>query len=147
MKRLSFFISLGISLLGVLIVQNLFEDDKYLGFVGITFVTPFILLSLFITYRYFLLVVKETNDNLLKFTVIFGSLLLLIFLAYFSYQYKFQVVKNTKTLFPPFNEKTYQAYLNFYTFAFIHTFSALLGSIFGMIKKDNVTHIKRGTFH
>lgn len=138
--RLSFFISLCISLFGVLIVQNLFsssgkpDQNIYLGYIGIIFVAPFIILSLFITYRYFYTLVKNASDKSLRYTFVVASFLLLISLAYFSLKYKGKIVKNTDVFFPPLNEKTYQVYLNFYTFALVHTISAFFGSLFGMIK-------------
>lgn len=143
MKRLSLFISLSISLIGILIVQSMFtthsvdpSQNKYLGFIGIIFVTPFILLSLFITYRYFYLVVKNTGEKRLVVTYILGCFVLLLLLTYFSFQYKGKMGENLSTFqFPPLNEKTYPIYFNFYTFAFIHTLSALFGSIFGSVKK------------
>lgn len=138
--RLSFFISLCISLFGVLIVQNLFsssgkpDQNIYLGYIGIIFVAPFIILSLFITYRYFYTLVKNASDKSLRYTFVVASLLLLISLAYFSLKYKGEIVKNSDGFFPPLNENTYQVYLNFYTFALVHTISAFFGSLFGMIK-------------
>lgn len=137
MKRLSFIISLCISLFGILIVQNLFAKDMNLGLIGLTFVTPFILLSLFITYRFILMTLQERNGKLSKFPFILVNFILLLFLSYFSYQYKLQVIK-TDDFFPPLNEKTYQVYMNFYTFALIHTISAFLGSIFGYVKNKNL---------
>lgn len=145
MMRLSFFISLCISLFGVLIVQHLFSSDadnvnqsKYLGFIGITFVTPFILLSIFVTYRYFLSVIKNIRERLMRLVVILICISLLVFLGYFSYKYKMQIVQDTDSYFPPLNEKTYQVYFNFYTFSFVHTVSALCGSVQGIINKEMI---------
>lgn len=138
--RLSFFISLLLSLIGVMIVQHLFTtnavesgQNTYLGFIGLIFVIPFILLSLFITYRYFSMIVNQTTEKLLKVITILASILLLIFLGFYAMEYKNQLLPNT-SLFPPLNDKTYQVYLNFYTFTFIHTVSAFIGSVVGLFK-------------
>lgn len=138
--RLSFFISIFLSLIGVMIVQSLFMsnavdgNNTYLGFFGLVFVVPFILLSLFITYRYFSTIVKQTKEKFIKGITILASLLLLVFLGFYSLEYKNQHLPNS-ALFPPLTDKTFQVYLNFYTFAFIHTVSAFIGGVVALFKK------------
>lgn len=127
MIRLSWLISIGITLLGFLILGNLYAKDEHLGFIGVIFVFPFLLLSLLITYRY--VYVLSSNAKILSkilglvvgFTI-FGMLL------FYEMDFKNNVLKN--------NENGYSIYINFYTFGLIHTLSALVGGVWGIFSKQ-----------
>lgn len=151
MLRLSWMISLGIALLGVMVIEHFFslsaEDlagSGNLGAVGITLVLPFILLSLFTTFRYFVEVARKAQDKILRACFLIGGVALIGALIYFSLDYKEQVYSDlggtTKDVgskifgFPALNEYTNQVFINFYTFALIVTISAVIGGIVGTLK-------------
>lgn len=152
MLRLSWLISMGISLFGVLIIQYFFtvkpdataEAAGNLGALGIALVAPFILLSLFITYRFFVELSRDAKDRLMRMIyLVFGGALLAVFI-YFAVDFKNDVFTslggNTTTLgsqiygFPVLNEYTNHIFINFYTFGIMHTLSGLIGAILGIIK-------------
>lgn len=129
--RLSWLISLAITFFGFLIVNQLFETEVSgttgnLGFICMIFLFPFILLSLFTTFRYFLTVVR-IRKNRGKWLVIYGGLLLTAFFLYL-----FMDMKNSigASLFE-ISEETGQLYFDVYTFGLIHSISGVLGALYG----------------
>ncbi|MGA4517548.1 nucleoside-diphosphate sugar epimerase [Solibacillus silvestris] len=151
MLRLSWLISMGISLFGVLIIQHFFTvkpDDVAnggnLGALGLALVAPFIILSLFITFRFFTESARNAKDQLLRMIyLVFGIALLVAFIYYaidFSNNVYASLGGDTKTpgstiyRFPLLNEYTNHVFLNFYTFGIVHTVSALIGAANGMFK-------------
>ena len=144
--RLSWLISLGISLLGTLIVGNLYiqSDDnaKSFGFIGMVLLIPFLLLSLFITFRFFLVASRNANDRLMKLFSLVGGVVLIGILIYFTIDFKNDVLSNigvstTNTSMPMLNQQTYSIYFNFYTFALIHSISGFVGGLVGLGKKES----------
>jgi len=143
--RLSWLISLGISLLGFLIIGNLFtiqpdgvSGNGNLGFVGITFVVPFLLLSIFTTFRYFPTISRKTQDRLMKFLSLIGGLLLLAVLMYLSFNFKNDILEtldktSDNPSFPKLNSYTYSIYFNFYTFALLHTIVGVIALFVGLM--------------
>lgn len=143
--RLSWLISLGLSLLGVLIVGNLYmhseQNAESFGFIGMVLVIPFLLLSLFITYRYFLVASSNAMDRIMKLFSFVGGFVLIGVLIFFAINYKNDVLSNvgassSDTILPTLNQQTYSVYFNFYTFALIHSISGLIGGFVGLSKKS-----------
>ena len=73
MLRLSWLISMGISLFGVMLIQYFFTtkpediaETGNLGALGLALAAPFILLSLFITYRFFVESSRTARDHLMR---------------------------------------------------------------------------------
>ncbi|WP_332649819.1 nucleoside-diphosphate sugar epimerase [Lysinibacillus sp. 54212] len=152
MLRLSWMISLGIALLGVMVIQHFFSlsaeeraGGGNLGAVGITLVLPFILLSLFTTFRYFVDKARKAQDKILRALFLIGGIALIGALIYFSLNYKDGVyielggtTKDEESKiygFPVLNEYTNHVFINFYTFALIQTISAVFGGIIGTLKQ------------
>ncbi|SOC03003.1 hypothetical protein SAMN05880501_103151 [Ureibacillus xyleni] len=135
MLRLSWLISLGISLLGFLITGNLFsaKSDGNFGFIGVIFVIPFLLLSMFITFRYFLELSRKAKV-LSKILSLVGGVLFIGILAYYFVDYKNNL--NPTTNFPKINNQTYSIYINFYTFALLHTSAGWFGGLLGFISVE-----------
>lgn len=162
MLRLSWLISIGISLFGVLLIEHFFTitaDESgtangNLGAVGLALVLPFILLSLFITFRYFTELSRQTRDRILRNCLLIGGFALAAALFYYALEYQKDVYSSlggtTKEKgsiiygFPMLNEYTNKIFINFYTFAFIHTLSAVTGAIFGIIKPQKQQNKKDG---
>ena len=152
MLRLSWLISIGISLFGVLLIEHFFTltadgteaHGGNLGAVGLALIAPFILLSLFITFRYFTERSRMTRDRILRICLLIGGGALAAALLYYALDYKDEVYRalggTTKDKdsiiyqFPVLNEYTNKIFINFYTFALIHTVSAILGGLFGVLK-------------
>ena len=153
MIRLSWLISMGISLFGVMLIEHFFtlklEDQSNvngnLGAVGLALIIPFILLSLFITFRYFTELSRKSNDNLSRSIYMLFGIAFLIAVTYFALDYKQTIyaelggdTKNPNSIiyqFPVLNEYTNNVYINFYTFLIFHTVAALIGSVFGIFQK------------
>ena len=152
MLRLSWLISIGISLFGVLLIEHFFTltadstngHGGNLGAVGLALVAPFILLSLFITFRYFAERSRQAKDSILRICLLIGGGALAAALLYYALDYKEAVyttlggtTKDKDSViyqFPVLNEYTNKIFINFYTFTFIHTISAIVGGVFGMLK-------------
>ncbi|MFC7684434.1 nucleoside-diphosphate sugar epimerase [Ureibacillus sp. GCM10028918] len=145
MIRLSWFISLGISLLGFLIIGNFFTiqpeepvSNGSLGWIGIILVLPFLLLSIFITFRYILTLTRTATDRLMKSLSIVAGVLLIGVLIFFSLDYKNDILaaldeSSVGLIFPKLNEYTYTIYFNFYTFALIHTIIGVIAAVVGAL--------------
>jgi len=142
---------MGISLFGVLIIQHFFTvkpDDVAnggnLGALGLALVAPFIILSLFITFRFFTESARNAKDQLMRMIyLVFGIALLVAFIYYandFSNNVYASLGGDTKTpgstiyRFPLLNEYTNHVFLNFYTFGIVHSVSALIGAANGILK-------------
>lgn len=155
MLRLSWLISMGISLFGVMLIQNFFTmkpDDVAqagnLGALGIALAAPFILLSLFITYRFFLVTSSQTRDQLMRFIYLIFGVALLVVLTFYANEFKNDVYTslggNTYTKgsqiygFPVLNEYTNHVFLNFYTFGIVHVVSGLVATIIGIFRKTTI---------
>lgn len=151
MLRLSWMISSGIALLGVMVIEHFFSlsaeetaGGGNLGAVGIVLVLPFILLSLFTTFRYFVEAARNAKDKILRACLLIGGVALIAVLIYFSLEYKNQVFielggttkdEGSKIFgYPVLNEYTNNVFINFYTFALIQTISAVIGGIVGIFK-------------
>lgn len=150
MLRLSWLISLGISLIGFLIMGNLFTVEPgdpsargNFGFVGIILILPFLCLSLFTTFRYFLAAAKNAATRSMKGVWILSGVLLIAVFCYLTIDYKNQFLSagnfyaglgSTMFDLPKLNEHTYSIYFNFYTFALIHTISGMIGIVIGVLK-------------
>lgn len=144
MLKLSWMISLGITLVGFLIIEYFFSytpdsGNGNLGFVGVTLIFPFLLLSLFITFRYFLMIIRtSTNRFSIIYSIIFGSLILFASI-YFAIDYKNNILDATGeqnlSLFTLTNE-TSRIYFNVYTFIFLHTVCGMIGVIVGTFSQN-----------
>lgn len=152
--RLSWLISLGISLIGFLIIGHFFTiqpdesvENGSLGFIGIIFVLPFLLLSIFTTFRYMLTLTRGAADPFMKWLSIVGGFLLVGVLVYFSLKYKNDALitsdgaisggSSTILNLPKLNEYTYTIYFNFYTFALIHAVVGAIAAIVGLFKPES----------
>lgn len=134
MIRLSWLISLAISFFGMLIVGQLFLVQPKgatgnLGFIGMIFLIPFLLLSLLATFRYFATFSRSAQ----KGSKMSGMLLGVLLIAFFSYFFL-----NDEAM-EGLDEKTSQAYLNFYIFGLIHSISGVLGIVYGILKPIEIT--------
>lgn len=138
MIRLSWLISLAISFFGFLIVNQLFGVQPEgasgnLGFIGMIFLIPFVLLSLFTTFRYFFTVARPAKKTS-QFAGIFGGFLLIGLFFYFLiglYQ------SNEVSLFE-LNKEAGQFYFDIYTFGLIHSISGVLGALVGALKPEKM---------
>ena len=84
------------------------------------------------------------RDRILRICLLIGGGALAVALLYYALDYKDEVYRalggTTKDKdsiiyqFPVLNEYTNKIFINFYTFAFIHTVSAILGGLFGILK-------------
>lgn len=152
MLRLSWLISIGISLFGFMITEHFFTvkaDETAtvggnLGALGIALVLPFLLLSMVTTFRYFTEQLRSTKDSVIRtFLLMLGVGLTAVFI-YYAVQYKNDVYAqlggttiNTESIiygYPVLNEYTNKIFMNFYTFGALHTILALAGSLYGMLK-------------
>ncbi|MGE7666131.1 nucleoside-diphosphate sugar epimerase [Ureibacillus composti] len=146
MLKLSWLISLGITLIGFLIIQQSFtiqpegvSANGNLGLVGIVIVTPFLLLSIFTTFRFFLVRFKEGKDKVMEIIAIFGGLFMIAVLFYLVIDYKNTVITSLEPNIKidkssQLNEFTYDIFFNFYTYALVHTVSGVIGTIVGFIQ-------------
>jgi glucan phosphoethanolaminetransferase (alkaline phosphatase superfamily) len=136
MMKLSWLISLAISFFGFIIVGELFgvtpkDATGNLGFIGLIFLLPFLLLSLFTTFRFFY-TLSQRSDRLGKGIGIVCSLLFLGFFLYFSLDIKNEFTQSFGESIFHLDGQTSKLYFNFYVFGLIHTVSALIGWIPGM---------------
>lgn len=138
--RLSWLISIAISFFGFVLVSQLYEVQPKgatgnLGFIGIIFLFPFIILSLITTFRYFLTVTGSAK-RIEKFIGIAGGILLLGLFVYFS------SVQSIEGDFSEFNNSKNLVFFNIYTFGLIHTISGILGAFYGVMKPKPIENIE-----
>ena len=160
MQRLSWLISIGISFFGVMIIEHFFamspgdvERGGNLGAFGIALVAPFILLSIYVTYRYFLTSSRNAKNAVFRLGLILIGILFVSVMFQYAIDYKNDVYASlggTHTEqgsiiygYPVLNEYTNQIFVNLYTFAFLHGVIAIVAAIIGMYKgpvNDEVQH-------
>ncbi|MEJ9281522.1 hypothetical protein [Ureibacillus thermosphaericus] len=138
--RLSWLISIAISFFGFVLVSQLYEVQPKgatgnLGFIGIIFLFPFIILSLITTFRYFLTVTGSAK-RIEKFIGIAGGILLLGLFVYFS------STQSIEGDFSEFNNSKNLVFFNIYTFGLIHTISGILGALYGVMKPKPIENIE-----
>ena len=95
MLRLSWLISMGISLFGVMIIEHFFTLNPdgesgagNLGAVGLALVMPFLLLSVFTTFRLFLQTSRHAKDNMMRTILLVFGVALLAVVTYYAIEYK-----------------------------------------------------------
>ena len=136
MIRLSWLISLAISFFGFLIVGQLYtvkpkDATGNLGFIGMIFFFPFLILSVITTFRYFTYLARFKHETSLKIIGIIAGILLSVFFLYFTINAKNGVVTDV-------DGAVSHGYFNFYTFGLIHTISGVFGALFGMFKPGKI---------
>ncbi|MEK4230269.1 nucleoside-diphosphate sugar epimerase [Solibacillus sp. FSL H8-0538] len=151
MLRLSWLISMSISLFGVMIIENFFTLSPEgqpgagnLGAIGLALVMPFLLLSILTTYRFFLQVSRRSTDRMMGTIMLFFGFALIGVLVYYAIDYKNEAFaalggntnnpESTIYGYPLLNQYTNHIFINFYTFAVVHTTFALIGAIVGIFK-------------
>ena len=140
--RLSWLISCGIAIFGVMLVQYFFQmksDTGSLGIVGIALVVPFVLLCIFITYKYFSYLATIKIDTITRIIYIGFGILFVGVLFYFATDYKDTVyadlggtihVKESAIYGMRWlNEKTSVIYFNFYTILIAISTTAFIGYV------------------
>ena len=149
MKRLSWFISCGIAIFGVMIVQYFFQmksETGSLGIVGIALVFPFVLLCLFITFHYFSYLASLKVERVVQFIYFVFGLLFIGFLLYSALDYKNTVFMQLGGTIHDkdsaiygmswLNEHTSVIYFNFYTILAAISTTAFIGYVRGLIKEQ-----------
>ena len=144
--RLSWLISCGIAIFGIMLVQYFFQtktETGSLGIVGIALVIPFVLLCLFITFKYFSYIATIKSDTLTRIIYIVFGILFVGVLFYFAIDYKDTVYTELGgTTYDKesaiygmswLNEKTSVIYFNFYTILIAISTTALIGYISRLI--------------
>lgn len=151
MLRLSWLISIAISFFGVMIIEHFFsmtpdntDRGGNLGAFGIALVIPFILLSLFTSFRYFFVTSRNAQNAILRLGLILLGVLFVSVMFSYAIDYKDSVYaalggttsdpQSQIYGYPVLNEYTNQIFVNLYTFAFVHGLTALIAAIVGMIK-------------
>ncbi|MEC1180451.1 nucleoside-diphosphate sugar epimerase [Metasolibacillus meyeri] len=155
MLKRSWLISMAISLFGVMMIEYFFTfkpentvKHGNLGIIGLALVVPFILLSLFITFRFSTELSRQTHDKMLRTILLIAGVGLVIATAYYALQYKDEVYTSlggtTRDAdskiygLPLLNEYTNRIFINYYTFLFIHTLSAIGGTLYGIAKPKKI---------
>ena len=146
MIRLSWFISCGIAIFGVMVVQYFFQmksETGSLGIVGITLVIPFVLLCLFITFKYFSNLALIKMDSIMRIVYIVFGVLFIVAVTYFAVDYKNTVftalggttLDEDSAIYGMswLNEKTSVIYFNFYTILIAISTTAFIGYVRGLI--------------
>lgn len=137
-------ISLAITLVGFLLMEYFFSytvesGNGNFGFVGIILLLPFLLLSLFITIRYFIVVASDSSRR----SVIIGILIgVIIFVGsiYFAIDNKNHIISTTGDVTFSMFTLTAEAsriYFNLYTFISLHTACGLIGAIIHLFSNKN----------
>ncbi len=147
MIRLSWLISCGIAIFGVMLVQYFFQiksDTGSLGIVGIAIVIPFVLLCLFITYKYFSFLAMFKTNRIMRIIYITFGLLFICVLFYFAIDYKEVVYAELGGTIHDeesaiygmnwLNEKTSVIYFNFYTILIAISTTAFIGYVSRLIQ-------------
>ena len=149
MMRLSWLISCGIAIFGVMLIQYFYQFESEtgnLGIVGLAVVTPFVLLCIFITIKYFMHVASSKNDLLSAIIFFVFGLLFTGALIYYALDYRdtvfTQLGGSTKDVNSSvyglswLNVETSKIYFNFYTILFTIVTSALVGYLSGLFLKN-----------
>lgn len=156
MQRLSWLISIAIAFFGVMIIEHFFamapgdvERGGNLGAFGIALVAPFILLSLYITYRFFMTASHNTTQPVYRLGSLLLGILFVSVMYHYANDYKMDVyaqlggdANNPHSIiygYPPLNEYTNHIFVNFYTFFFVHGLVAVIAGFIGMFKKAETT--------
>ena len=137
MIRLSWLISSGISIFGVMVIQYFYQMS--LGIVGLALVLPFVSLCLFITFKYFSYLASKEMDGITRFIYIVFGILFIGVLIYFAIDYKNTVFAELGGTIHDensaiygmgwLNEKTSIIYFNFYTISIAISITAFIGYI------------------
>ena len=140
--RLSWLISCGISIFGVMVIQYFYQMS--LGVVGLALVLPFVLLCLFITFKYFSYQASKEMDQIMPFIYLVFGLLFIGFLLYFAIDYKNTVFAELGgTIYDEnsaiygmswLNDKTSIIYFNFYTILITISITAFIGYISSLLR-------------
>ncbi len=155
MLRLSWLISMGISLFGVMIIEHFFtlKADETgasgnLGALGIALVIPFFLLSIFTTFRYFTERARHAKDTIFRTFWLMLGVGLTAFLFYYAVQFKDEIyiqlggstAEPSSVIYgyPLLNEYTNKIFINFYTFGFVHALAGILGGLFEIMKPARI---------
>lgn len=144
MIRLSWIISIGIAIFGVMLIQYFYQfssETGNLGIVGITIVTPFVLLCLFITFRFFNQLGKQPSDSINRIAYLVFGPLFIAMLIYYENDYKQSVfAKLGGTTSDPqskiygmhwLNAETSKIYFNFYTIVILIASVAIISYAIG----------------
>ena len=147
MIRLSWLISCGIAIFGVMLVQYFFQmksETGNLGIVGIALVIPFVILCLFITFKYFSYLATIKSDTITRIIYIVFGILFVGVLFYFATDYKDTVYTELggtthdkeSTIYGMswLNEKTSVIYFNFYTILIAISTAAFIGYVSSLIR-------------
>ena len=145
--RISWLISCGIAIFGVMLVQYFFQiksETGSLGIVGIALVIPFVLLCLFITFKYFSYLATIKTDTIMRVIHISFGILLVGVLFYFATDYKDTVFAGLGGTIHDkdsaiygmswLNEKTSVIYFNFYTILITISTTAVIGYVSSLIR-------------
>lgn len=144
MLKVSWMISLAITLLGFLIIEYFYSytpntGNGNLGFIGVTLIFPFLLLSLFVTFRFFLLFIRNSTNRFSPIFSIILGLLIIIASVYFTIDYKNTIFNATGeielSIFSLTNE-TCRIYFNIYTFTLLHSVAGVVGLIVGVFSHN-----------
>lgn len=154
MIRRSWLISLAISLFGVMMVEHFFtlkvdennSTGTNLGIFGLALVIPFLLLSLFITVRYFIHYARTTKDKMMRTIVFIFTVAFIAVVGYFAIDYRADVyvelggshqqVGSKIYGMSLLNEYTNRIFFNLYTFFFVHSIAAVIGMMIGILKPN-----------
>lgn len=148
MQRLSWLISSGLAIFGVMMIQYFYQFESEtgsLGVVGLALAIPFVLLCLFITFRYFTdLSRHKATDGLMRGIYMLVGVAFLFALIYFALDFKevtFAELGGSTTdkdsqVYGLFwlNEHTSAIYFNFYTIAALISLAAITGAVNGVFK-------------
>ena len=144
MIRTSWLISCGISIFGVMVIQYFYQMS--LGIVGLALVLPFVLLCLFITFKYFSYLASKDMDRIMRVIYIVFSILFIGAVIYFAIDYKNTVFAELGgTIYDEksaiygmrwLNEKTSIIYFNFYTILIAISITAFIGYISGLFRRQ-----------
>ena len=154
MLRLSWLISSGIAIFGVMLIQYFYQfksETGNLGVVGLAIVFPFVALCIFITFRYFRVVSAQYEDSLMLMIYNIAGIFFIAILIYFTIDYKNEVFAQlggsttnpNSSIYGEFwlNAETSKIYFNFYTILIVISATAIIGSLSTFIIKKIETHI------
>lgn len=152
MIRRSWLISMAISLFGVMMIEHFFtlKGDEHnatganLGIFGLALVVPFILLSIFITVRFFMHYARTANDKIMRTIIMIFTFAFIFVVGYFAIDYRADVYAelggnqndSTSIIYgmSVLNEYTNRVFINMYTYFFIHAIAAFIGLVIGILK-------------